>query len=242
MPQYPRILPLGDAGVLIEFGDSIDPAVNDRVVSFTRAVERSRIPGVLEVVPAYRSAAVYVEPVETDLASLKEAFMTLAVNLPMEPVGQRRTVTIPVLYGGEAGPDLPALAESAGLSIKQVIALHASVEYRVFMLGFSPGFPYLGMVPDAIAAPRLPEPRINVPAGSVGVAGRQTGIYPQASPGGWRLIGRTPLTLYDPARIRPFLLEPGDLVRFVSIDREEFDRLKEKEDDDKNDRPELRSG
>lgn len=230
MPQYPRILPLGDAGFLVEFGDSIDPAVNNRVVNFARAVERSRVPGVIEVVPAYRSAAIYVDPVEQDLASLRETFMTLAVDLTMEPVGRRRTVTIPVLYGGEAGPDLPALAERAGLSIEQVIELHASVEYRVYMLGFSPGFPYLGMVHDAIAAPRLPEPRLNVPAGSVGVAGRQTGIYPQAGPGGWQLIGRTPLTLYDPARTDPFLLEPGDRVRFVPIEPREFERLKQSGD------------
>ncbi len=227
MPQYPRILPLGDAGFLVEFGDSIDLAVNDRAVSFARAVERARVTGVVEVVPAYRSAAVYVDPAETDLASLREALGTLAGNLPMDPADRRRTVTIPVLYGGEAGPDLPALAERAGLSVEQAIALHASVEYRVYMLGFSPGFPYLGMVPDAIAAPRLPEPRINVPAGSVGIAGRQTGIYPQDSPGGWRVIGRTPLVLYDPARTEPFLLEPGDRVRFVPIDRREFDRVKE---------------
>lgn len=230
MPQYPRILPLGDAGFLVEFGDSIDPAVNNRVVNFARAVERSRVPGVIEVVPAYRSAAIYVDPVEQDLASLRETFMTLAVDLTMEPVGRRRTVTIPVLYGGEAGPDLPALAERAGLSIEQVIELHASVEYRVYMLGFSPGFPYLGMVHDAIAAPRLPEPRLNVPAGSVGIAGRQTGIYPQAGPGGWQLIGRTPLTLYDPARTDPFLLEPGDRVRFVPIEPREFERLKQSGD------------
>jgi KipI family sensor histidine kinase inhibitor len=227
MPQYPRILPLGDAGFLVEFGDSIDLAVNDRVVSFARAVERARVPGVVEVVPAYRSAAVYVDPVETDLASLREALGTLTGNLPMDPADRRRIVTIPVLYGSEAGPDLPALAERAGLSVEEAITLHASVEYRVYMLGFSPGFPYLGTVPDAIAAPRLPEPRINVPAGSVGIAGRQTGIYPQDSPGGWRVIGRTPLVLYDPARTEPFLLEPGDRVRFVPIDRREFDRVKE---------------
>ncbi|GIW55652.1 MAG: allophanate hydrolase [Nitrospiraceae bacterium] len=203
------------------------PAVNDRAVSFARAVERARVPGVVEVVPAYRSAAVYIDPVETDFALLRDALRALAGNLPMDPGDRRRIVTIPVLYGGEAGPDLPALAERAGLSVEQAIALHASVEYRVYMLGFSPGFPYLGMVPDAIAAPRLPEPRINVPAGSVGIAGRQTGIYPQDSPGGWRVIGRTPLVLYDPARTEPFLLEPGDRVRFVPIDRREFDRVKE---------------
>ncbi len=227
MPHDPCILPLGDVGFLVEFGDSIDPAVNDRAVSFARAVERARLPGVVEVVPTYRSAAVYIDPVETDLASLRKALKVLTGDLPTEPAGGRRTVTIPVFYGGEAGPDLPALAERAGLSVEQVIALHASVEYRVYMLGFSPGFPYLGPVPEAIAAPRLPEPRIHVPAGSVGIAGLQTGIYPQDSPGGWRIIGRTPLTLYNPTRTNPFLLEPGDRVRFVPIDQREFERLKE---------------
>ncbi len=227
MPYKPCILPLGDIGLLVKFGDSIDPAVNDRVMSFARAVERARLPGVVEVVPTYRSAAVYIDPVETDLASLREALSVLAGDLPTEAAGRQRTVTIPVLYGGEMGPDLPALAERAGLSVEQVIALHTAVEYRVYMLGFSPGFPYLGPVPEAIAAPRLPKPRIRVPAGSVGIAGRQTGIYPQDSPGGWRVIGRTPLTLYNPTWPDPFLVEPGDQVRFVSIDQREFERLKE---------------
>jgi KipI family sensor histidine kinase inhibitor len=229
MPHDPRILPLGDIGLLVEFGESIDPAVNDRAVSFARTVERARVPGVIEVVPTYRSVAVYVDPPETDFVSLGMTLRTLAGNLSMDSADRQRIVTIPVLYGGEAGPDLPALAKRAGLSVEQAIALHTSVEYRVYMLGFSPGFPYLGMVPDAIAAPRLPEPRINVPAGSVGIAGRQTGIYPQDSPGGWRVIGRTPLVLYNPARTEPFLLEPGDRVRFVRIDQREFDRVKEEQ-------------
>ncbi|HET7438858.1 MAG TPA: 5-oxoprolinase subunit PxpB, partial [Nitrospira sp.] len=130
------------------------------------------------------------------------------------------------LYGGEGGPDLQDVAAFAKLSAAEVIRLHASVLYRVYMLGFSPGFPYLGLVPEPLAMPRLPTPRITVPAGSVGIAGTQTGIYPISTPGGWRLIGRTPIALYRAHSATPFLLNPGDLVRFEPIERQEFDRLR----------------
>ncbi|GMV48737.1 MAG: 5-oxoprolinase subunit PxpB [Nitrospira sp. NTP2] len=136
-----------------------------------------------------------------------------------------RRHTIPVWYGDEAGPDLLDLAQSVDLTADAVIALHASVTYRVFMLGFSPGFPYLGRVPDRIAVPRLATPRTRVEAGSVGIAGPQTGIYPQSSPGGWRIIGRTPVRLFALDRPHPFLLAPGDRVRFVPIGKEEFTSL-----------------
>jgi KipI family sensor histidine kinase inhibitor len=137
-----------------------------------------------------------------------------------------------VHYGGESGPDLEDVASFGNLSIAEAIRLHSSVTYRVYMLGFSPGFPYLGSVPAPIAMPRLITPRSKVLAGSVGIAGRQTGIYPTATPGGWRLIGRTPTALYRPTKARPFLLSPGDLVRFEPITREEFNSLHRNRDDD----------
>ena len=141
------------------------------------------------------------------------------------PIHPATTHFIPIWYGGDAGPDLVDVAQQADLTPAETARLHASVTYRVYMLGFSPGFPYLGTVPDRLAVPRLPTPRRQVAAGSVGIAGTQTGIYPQASPGGWHLIGRTPVRLFNLSRPQPFLLAPGDLVRFVSIDEEEFAKL-----------------
>lgn len=228
MAAYPRILPAGDSALTVEFGDEISPRINDRVLAFARRVDRSRLHGLVEVVPTYRSATVYVDPLRCDWARLVTRLEALA-RRPI-PKGRRpgRLVTIPVVYGDEFGPDLAQLAKQAGLSPRAVIRLHSSTEYRVYMLGFSPGFPYLGTVPKKIALPRLAEPRQTVPAGSVGIAGSQTGIYPQASPGGWLLIGRTPLGLYAPDQPKPFALAPGDRVRFTPISREEYARLSEK--------------
>jgi len=187
-------------------------------------VEALAITALLEVVPTYRSATVYIDPVVVDVDGLIGRLQTLADGLPHSPSLAGRCLEIPVLYGGDAGPDLAHVSAFAHRSAPEVIALHALVEYRVYMLGFSPGFPYMGRVPEPIAMPRLPTPRIKVPAGSVGIAGFQTGIYPIESPGGWRLIGRTPLRLYDPDRPAPFLFQPGDRVRFVPISQPDYDR------------------
>lgn len=218
----PRIVPLAEQGLTVEFGESIDLRTNELVLSFAAAVERATIPGVREVVPTYRSATIYFNPLLVDRASLTErvhALLTETMPAPPRPPAIHR---IPVFYGGDAGPDLINVAERASLACAEVIALHASVIYRVYMLGFSPGFPYLGTVPDRIATPRLSTPRKLVAAGSVGIAGAQTGIYPQTNPGGWRIIGRTPVPLFAVTRPQPFLLAPGDLVQFVPIDEEEF--------------------
>ncbi|MGH7427204.1 MAG: 5-oxoprolinase subunit PxpB [Candidatus Methylomirabilaceae bacterium] len=225
MALYPRVLAAGDPAVTVEFGETIDPEVNDRVLAFTRGVERLALSGVIETVPTYRSATVYFDPIPVDAGPLAERLQTLAETLP-PPISQvRRTVRIPVVYGGELGPDLAEVAAFARLSVEKAMALHASVCYRVYMLGFTPGFPYMGPVPDALTMPRLAEPRARVPAGSVGIAGSQTGIYPIESPGGWRLIGRTPLRLYDKGRLQPFLLEAEDRVQFLPISREEYERI-----------------
>lgn len=212
---YPRVVPAGDNGWTVEFGEVIDPAVNDRVLAFAEALEARLPTGVVEVVPTFSAATVYFDPLVADADRLADRLRALAAAPPAASGRASRLLEVPVRYGGEDGPDLEAVAREAHLSEARVVALHASVEYRVYMLGFTPGFPYLGRVPEAIALPRLATPRVRVPAGSVGLAGTQTGIYPMESPGGWRLIGRTPLRLYDPARDQPFLLEPGDRVRFV---------------------------
>ena len=225
MASYPRILPAGDTALTVEFGDEIAPEIHDRVLAFASRVPALNIAGIIEVVPTYRSVTVYADSLQVDVSRLMDRLASEARNLTAFESGQGRCVEIPVLYGGEFGPDLTAVAAFAGRPMEEVIALHTSVTYRCYMLGFSPGFPYLGRVPDAIAMPRLSEPRAQVAGGSVGIAGIQTGIYPQSSPGGWRVIGRTPLRIYDPARSQPFLISPGDRVRFVPISRKQFDDL-----------------
>ncbi len=228
MSTSPRCLPLGDSALTVESGDDIDPVANDRVLALAAAVDEAAIIGVRDVVPTFNAVTVHFDPTQTDPEELKRRLLDLAIHTASSHASAPpQTVSVPVHYGGEDGPDLEELSRQVGLPPSQVVQLHRSVLYRVFMLGFSPGFPYLGTVPDQIAVPRLDRPRQKVPAGSVGIAGKQTGIYPQESPGGWRLIGRTPLKLFDPKRPDPFLLKPGDRVRFVSVDREEFDRLTE---------------
>jgi len=221
----PRIVPLGEQGLTVEFDETIDPCTNKLVLAFAAAVERATIPGFVEVVPTYRSVTVYFNPLLTDTTTMTTRLRGLIVDTVPAPSRRPAIHRIPVFYGGETGPDLSEIAEGSGLTPSQAVALHASVTYRCYLLGFSPGFPYLGPVPDRIAAPRLPTPRKLVAEGSVGIAGKQTGIYPQAGPGGWRIIGRTPVKLFSLARPKPFLLAPGDQVRFVPIGEEEFRHL-----------------
>jgi len=226
-----RILSLGDAALTIEFGQEIDPAVNERVIAFAETVCAQTWEGVLDVVPTYCSVTIHVDPLCVDLDTLTNWLIQLPKTAHHSmPSGKQHR--IPVLYGGEGGPDLHDVAAFAKLSPADVIRLHASVLYRVYMLGFSPGFPYLGLVPEPLAMPRLSTPRITVPAGSVGIAGTQTGIYPISTPGGWRLIGRTPIALYRAHSATPFLLNPGDVVRFEPIEQPEFDRLRRHAHDD----------
>jgi KipI family sensor histidine kinase inhibitor len=220
-----RLVPLGDSAITVEFGDEIDPNINARVVAFAHRIVEQGWSGILDVVPTYRSVTVHFDPFRWDPADVTDRLTTLPWHETVGAAPDGRLHDIPVLYGGEWGPDLEDVAAFAGLSTADVIALHASVRYRVYMLGFSPGFPYLGLVPEPLAMPRLSTPRPKVPAGSVGLADRQTGIYPTATPGGWRVIGRTPLSLYRKTDLNPFPLKAGDLVRFAPIDRDEFDRL-----------------
>jgi inhibitor of KinA len=212
----PRIRDAGDSALLLELEAAIDPAINARAVAIAAAVRRAAIPGVRDVVSTYRSVAVYFDPLVVDVRRLRDLLDRAAATPGEAAVG--RTIEIPVLYGGEAGPDLPDVAAHAGMRADQVIERHAGAEYRVYMLGFLPGFAYLGAVDEVIAMPRRSAPRPDVPAGSVGIAGRQTGVYPSASPGGWRLVGRTPWRMFDTSRPRPSLLEAGDRVRFVPVD------------------------
>lgn len=210
---------------MIELEPRIDPAVNARVIAVAEAITAASLAGVRDVVPTYRSVAVYFDPLRTDGDAL-DALVRGAVERP----ARRRTrarpaITIPVCYGGACGPDLAEVAERAGCGEEEVVRLHSGQEYRVYMLGFVPGFAYLGLVDERIAQPRRQNPRLRVPARSVGIAGRQTGIYPAETPGGWQLIGRTPLAPFDPDRQPPFLFTPGDTVRFTPIPPDEYERM-----------------
>jgi inhibitor of KinA len=215
-----RLVQAGDSVVVVELEARIDERVNAQAIRLAAVVEAARIGGVRDIVPTYRSVAVYFDPLRTDYTRLCDVLSTHATEGSASVANDRNSpgalVRIPVRYGGDNGPDLADVAVFAKLSEAEVIARHTGRVYRVFMMGFLPGFPYLGTVDPAIAAPRRATPRLRVPAGSVGIAGSQTGIYPAETPGGWQVIGRTPVKLFDVSRTDPFLLEPGDAVEFYA--------------------------
>jgi KipI family sensor histidine kinase inhibitor len=218
----PRFLPAGDTALVVEFGDTIDPAINRRVRDLLLAIERATISGVVDLVPTYRSLLVSYDPLVIGIDELQERIALLEAAPGDSPMPPPRLVEIPTAYGGEFGPDLGFVAEHAGLSPNEVVALHAGTDYLVYMMGFSPGFCYLGGMSGKIATPRLKTPRTAIPAGSVGIAQQQTGIYPTESPGGWQLIGRTPVSLFDPHRQPPVLVEAGDYIRFAPVSVDEY--------------------
>ncbi|HKY72627.1 MAG TPA: 5-oxoprolinase subunit PxpB [Nitrospira sp.] len=217
------VLPLGDAAVTVEFGREIRPDLNDRALAFAQAVRAPNWEGVLDIVPTYASVTIHVDPLRLPISILLQRVHDLFHDVPASLSG--RIHRIPVVYGGQWGPDLQDVASFARQSLADTIRLHHTHQYRVYMLGFSPGFPYMGPVPASIAMPRLATPRLLVPTGSVGIAESQTGIYPTATPGGWRIIGRTPVRVYQPQAAHPFLFSPGDTVEFYPIDANEFDRV-----------------
>lgn len=222
MYQQPRFRLGGDRALYIEVGDAISPEVNRRVKGLLDAIDEAAIEGVEALSPTYRSILVYYDPLKIPLEELKQRLSDLGRALPEASTSEARIFEIPTLYGGEFGPDLDFVASHTGLSPEEVIRIHAGTDYLVYMVGFNPGFPYLGGMSEKIAAPRLETPRVKIPAGSVGIAETQTGIYPLESPGGWRLIGRSPLKMFDPSRDPPALVEAGDLVRFVSVDEARY--------------------
>lgn len=211
-----RVVAAADTMLLVELGTTIDPVVNERAIRLANALRARELPGVRDVVPAYCSVGVHFDPLRTRLPALEQAIADEGRRLSeIDRVPDREAIEIAVRYGGDDGPDLEAVAAWSGRSVEDVIARHAARTYRVYMLGFVPGFAYMGRVDGAIAAPRHRIPRERVPAGSVGIAGEQTGIYPASTPGGWQIIGRTDAVLFQADRARPSLLAPGDLVRFV---------------------------
>lgn len=224
-----RILKAGEQGLVVEFGNVIDRDINADVHRLARTILSEMADDVLEVIPTYRSLMICFNPLHINRETL-EAQIVLRLRQKDDVVAVHyaaRVVTIPVCYGGRFGPDIEFVAQHNRVTVQEVIEIHTSQPYLVYMLGFTPGFPYLGGMSERIATPRLEKPRLKIPAGSVGIAGTQTGIYPVASPGGWQLIGQTPVKPFSPAASNPFLFAAGDYLHFTSINPDEYNALQQ---------------
>ena len=226
-----KILTAGDSALLIEFEQRIAPEINGQITAFVHLLREQHIKGVTDLIPAFASLLINYDPRVIGYRDLKARVEELLKIEVKEEVTAARIVEIPVCYGGKYGPDIAAIAENAGLSEQEVIDIHSSRDYRIYMLGFLPGFVYLGGLDERIHTPRLADPRIRIPAGSVGIAASQTGIYPLSSPGGWQLLGMTPVRTYDPDRETPILVEAGDYIRFVPVSEEKFLEIKRQVDE-----------
>jgi len=222
-----RFLLMGDRGLLLEFGDEISAEVNEKVRRMALAIQAESIEGMIETVPTYRSLLVLYNPLILPADELKKRLIRLEEELKQTSFPDPKLTKIPVLYGGAYGPDLEGVARHHQISPEEVVRLHCSKPYFIYMIGFMPGFPYMGELPDTLITPRLKTPRLSVPAGSVAIAQKQTGIYPMESPGGWQIVGRTPIKLFDPEKDPPALLQMGDLVQFYPISEKEFKEWKE---------------
>lgn len=223
------IRPLAESGLLVELGDTIDAPMVGRVSALTALLDEAALPGVLDIVPSYTTLLIDFDPEQTDQAIISAEVERFCHELTNHDPPPTREVTIPVAYGGELGPDLPGVATHTGFSADEVIARHAAADYVVAFMGFAPGFAFLSGLPPELATPRIAPPRTRVPIGSVGIGGGQTGIYPLVTPGGWRLIGRTPLRLFALEREEPFLLAPGDAIRFEPISLDEYRTIEARE-------------
>jgi inhibitor of KinA len=214
---FPRITPVGESALLLELGESIDVGINQRILTLDQQLGQSRVTGIIEWIPAYNSILVLYNPAQTTESEVGLWLEYCLNSQEKHTVLDTRTIEIPVKYGGKEGPDLDYVADFHGLSPAQVVEKHAAQVYKVAMMGFTPGFAYLMGLDPKLETPRLATPRTEVPAGSVGIAGRQTGIYPLDSPGGWRIIGKTEQSLFNPSYEPYFLLSPGAQVRFIPL-------------------------
>lgn len=229
-----EFIPLGDTGVTVKLGDVIDQQTHEKVRTLSQYLEKHPIPGMVEFVPGFTTVTVYYDPLYDYIPGSEtlpydhvvESLQHIMAGLSEGLSATARLVEIPVCYGGEFGPDLEEVARQNGLTPAEVVEIHSAAEYLVYMIGFAPGFPYLGGMDERIATPRRSSPRLSIPRGSVGIGGKQTGIYPIESPGGWQIIGRTPVTLFQPEADPPSLLRAGDRVRFRAISPSEYEEGK----------------
>lgn len=222
MYEKTKYLMAGDRALVMEFGNAISEEINNKIRSMTAAIEAQNIKEIVEFVPTYRSLMIHYNPLKISYNQLKNTLEEVEKRLGSIELPLPQVIEIPTLYGGDYGPDIENVAKHNQLTVEEVIKIHTSKEYLIYMLGFTPGFPYLGGMEERIATPRLESPRTKIAGGSVGIAGGQTGIYPIDSPGGWQLIGRTPVPLYDPQRETPILLKAGNYIVFKAIGEEEY--------------------
>ena len=223
----PTISPVGDCAISIDFGQVIDPKINRHIRQTIERIQELKLDGITELVPTYCALLIQYDAMLYSYSDICNFMEPLLEPSATDDANERVTVIeIPTVYGGEFGPDLGFVASHNNLSEDEVVAIHSGTDYLVYMLGFIPGFTYLGGMDPRIATPRLSSPRTLIPAGSVGIAGEQTGTYPSDSPGGWQIIGRTPVTMYDMSKEQAALLSAGDYVRYVPIDEAEYNRIK----------------
>lgn len=217
-----RFLSCGESALTIEVGEVIDEKINAKVIALSNFIKAKNIKGIREIVPTYRSVTIFYDPIVFNLESFIELTKKNIDSISIDNCGSRKIIEIPVIYGGEYGPDLERVCTHNNLSKEEVINIHGKNEYLVYMIGFTPGFPYLGGMDKALSTPRLEAPRKKIWKGSVGIAGDQTGIYPLESPGGWNIIGRTPLSLFDMNSEDKSLIKAGDYVKFVPINENQY--------------------
>ena len=224
MGLYPKTISylMGDRGLLLEFGDEISREINEKVRRMALAIRAGAIEGIVETVPTYRSLLLIYNPVILSVEGLRKRLIQIEERLQKTPLPEPKLTRIPVVYGGIYGPDLEEVAKHHQTSPEEIIQLHCNNPYMIYMIGFMPGYPYMGELPQALVTPRLKTPRLSVPKGSVAIAQGQTGIYSMESPGGWQILGRTPVELFDPWKDPPALLQMGDFVQFYPISEKEF--------------------
>ena len=222
--KYPLFRNLGDSALLVVAGNSVSPPINSQVRGLITEIREKDWPGILEMVPSYSSLVIHFNPLVLSVSAIESLICDVWDLAAAVEERSGKIISIPTLYGGNFGPDIEEVSELTGFSTEEVIEKHSGVNYLVYALGFSPGFPYLGGLDESLKCARLSSPRLNVPSGSVAIADLQTGIYPVASPGGWRIIGRTPIKIFDHLRNSPSIIDPGDFIKFEPLDDEKMYR------------------